>query len=379
MSIVTERPPAATGARGEEPRVRDRYRFVLGVDTHAANHVYGLVSCPHGIPVDVPQGFPTSDAGIGRALGWLGRRTGGDITGTVVVIEGTGSYGAVVAARLAEQGYRVVEAPTPKRDKGRPKNDALDAVAVAELALKQPISMLRDRRGGGDPDAASAREAMQVLLTAREEDNQERTRAINELTALLRAHPLGIDARRALTHTQIREVAGWRTRTEPVGAAVARTRAIRLARRSRELDEALATNHRQLKDLVLDQAAPLLDLHGVGPVTAAVAITVWSHPGRIRTEAAFAAIAGTSPIEISSGNNEELRLNRGGDRRLNCAINTIALTRARSDERTRAYIQRRRTEGMTHRRIRRCLKRYIARELYRTLNAIHHEQGVDAT
>lgn len=385
MSIVTEphvpttRPPSCS--REDAVRVADRYDFVVGVDTHAAEHVYGLISCPYGIPIDAPQGFPTSGAGINRTIGWLGRRTGGDITGTLVVIEGTGTYGCVLAGRLATLGYRVVEAPAQARDTGRPKNDALDATAVAELALKTPLSQLRDRRGGGnDHSAASRRDAMQVLLTAREQDNYERTRAINALTALLRTYPLGIDTRQMLTSAQIATVAGWRKRSsEAIGVATARARATRLAHRINELEQELAANHRQLRDLVTEHAAPLLDLYGVGPVTAATAITAWSHPGRVRNEAAFAALSGTSPIEVSSGRRDELRLNRGGDRRLNRAISTIAITRMRSDERTHTYVARRQAEGMTKRRIRRCLKRYIARELYRTLNNIHRPPTLDAT
>ena len=108
---------------------------------------------------------------------------------------------------------------------------------------------------------------------------------------------------------------------------------------------------------------------GIGPVTAAETIVAFSHPGRCRSEAAFAALAGTSPLEASSGRTVRHRLNRGGDRALNRAIHTIALTRMRSCPRTRAYVARRTAEGKTTREIRRCLKRYIARELYRILTA----------
>ncbi|MFD7078448.1 IS110 family transposase [Nocardioides sp. NPDC059952] len=374
MSIVTDPSvgPSAT-LRALDATVADSYRFVVGVDTHAAEHVYGLIGCPHGLALDLPQEFPTTQAGIDRAIRWLGRRTGGDITATLVVVEGTGSYGAILASRLADLGYRVVEAPTPARNRGQAKNDALDAAAVAQLALRIPTTRLRDRRGAG-PDTAT-HEALQVLLTAREQDNDERTRAINALTALVRTHQLGIDARRALTRTQITQIAHWRPRSEHAGLATARTRAVRLAKQILLLAKDLAANQQQLHDLVTTRAPELLALPGVGPVTAAVVLTAWSHPGRVRNEAAFAAIAGTSPIEASSGNRHELRLNRGGDRRLNSAITTIAMTRMRCDERTRTYTQRRRTEGLTTRRIRRCLKRYITRELYRTLNTIHREPG----
>jgi transposase len=110
-------------------------------------------------------------------------------------------------------------------------------------------------------------------------------------------------------------------------------------------------------------------------VTAAVILVVWSHPGRIRSEAAFAALAGTCPIPASSGNTERHRLNRGGDRRLNRALNTIVLTRMCADEETRAYVKRRTAEGKTSREIRRCLKRYATRQVFRTLAAAQQSTG----
>ena len=123
----------------------------------------------------------------------------------------------------------------------------------------------------------------------------------------------------------------------------------------------------RLLTIVEDIAPGLTSRYGVGPVSAAQAIVSFSHPGRCRSEAAFAALAGTSPVPASSGQTVRHRLNRGGDRALNRAIHAIALVRMRSCPRTRAYIARRTAEGKTAREIRRCLKRYIARELYRQL------------
>ena len=121
----------------------------------------------------------------------------------------------------------------------------------------------------------------------------------------------------------------------------------------------------------MDELAPgLTDRPGIGPVSAAQAIVSFSHPGRCRHDAAFAALAGTSPLQASSGRTIRHRLNRGGDRALNRAIHTIALTRMRSCPTTRAYVARRTAEGKTLREIRRCLKRYIARQLYRTLTTV---------
>jgi transposase len=141
----------------------------------------------------------------------------------------------------------------------------------------------------------------------------------------------------------------------------------RLALALREATRALKANRTQLQAIVDELAPGLTSQRGIGPVSAAQAIVSFSHPGRCRNDAAFAALAGTSPLEASSGRTIRHRLNRGGDRALNRAIHTIAITRMRNCPTTRAYVARRTAEGKTPREIRRCLKRYIARQLYRTL------------
>jgi transposase len=244
--------------------------------------------------------------------------------------------------------------------------DDLDAVLAARSTLVVPVTMLRNRRAG------EVQTALQVLSVARDQLNADRLRCLNALTALLRSHNLGIDARRALTAAQIRAIAIWRRREEPVGVATARAETVRLAKRILALDVELTDNRTEVTKLVSVQAPELLALSGVGAITAAVILTAWSHPGRIRSEAAFAQIAGTCPIPASSGNVVRHRLNRGGDRRLNRALNTIVLTRMRTDLATRAYVQRRLAEGKTTKEIRRCLKRYISRQVFRTLSAAHH-------
>ena len=119
-------------------------------------------------------------------------------------------------------------------------------------------------------------------------------------------------------------------------------------------------------------AAPLLEETGIGPITAAVVLCAWSHPGRVRTAAAFQSLAGVNPIPASSGNTSRHRLNRGGDRRLNRALHMAVLTRSAHHPDTRAYINRRvHTDGKTPRDARRCLKRYLARHLYRRLNDLY--------
>src|SRR5699024_8031272 len=175
-----------------------------------------------------------------------------------------------------------------------------------------PILQLENdrlRRPRSDDDV---RPALRVLTTAREHMSTERTANANALTALLRTADLGLDARRPLSNGQITEVASWRTRAEDLGLAAARAEAHRLAKRVRALDIELADHRSQLEELLRQsKAAPLLDVVGVGPVTAAVAYSAWSHRGRLRDEAAFAALAGVSPIPASSGNTNRHRLNRG--------------------------------------------------------------------
>ncbi|RSM89312.1 hypothetical protein DMH25_40300 [Streptomyces sp. WAC 01325] len=198
----------------------------------------------------------------------------------------------------------------------------------------------------------------------------------------MRIADLGIDARRPLGARQIGEIARWRPREEDLAATTARTEAVRLAKRILALDTEIADNMNRIAELVdASPAAGLAEETGIGPITAATVLVAWSHPGRVRDEAAFAALAGVSPIPASSGNTTRHRLNRGGDRRLNRALNVIAMVRMVHHPQTRAYVDRRRTEGKTDREIRRCLKRcYLARRLYRHLNnAAAAKVGVDGT
>lgn len=160
-------------------------------------------------------------------------------------------------------------------------------------------------------------------------------------------------------------------RTEDSVIRTCRCEAIRLAKRIAVLDAELADNRKALDAALEDVAPELCELPGVGSVVAACVLTAWSHPGRVRSEAGFAALAGTCPIPVSSGNTLRHRLNRGGDRRLNRALTTIALVRMRTHAPTRIYVARRRAEGRTTKEIMRSIKRYITRQLFRTLAAAH--------
>jgi len=199
-----------------------------------------------------------------------------------------------------------------------------------------------------------------------------RTANINALRALLGG---GNDADRALGRARC--TTAWlatirrrrATAHEALDQAVRRAQARRLATEIAAADKVLADNRGQLVQIVETMAPGLTARVGIGPISAAQALVSWSHPGRCRSDAAFAALAGANPIPASSGRTVRHRLNRGGDRALNRALHDITLTRWRCCPRTRAYITRRRAEGKTDPEIRRCLKRYIARELFGALQA----------
>ena len=350
-----------------EPTVSKQYEFVIGVDTHAATHSFALVAAATGALLAHAE-FPTSPTGLSRAQSWLQQRSGG--RATLVVVEGTGSFGAIVTERLQRAGMSVVEAARmPASDRrGTGKNDELDATRIARAVLGLPLSGLRTPR---ELSSERARVALRVLVVAREQMTAERTRTINTLTALVRTVDLGVDARKPLTARQITAIAGWRDRDEDTTTATCRREAIRLARRVRTLDEDLGHSRADITKLATQDTPQLLELRGVGAVVAASVLIAWSHPGRVRSEAAMASLAGTCPIPASSGNTVRHRLNRGGDRRLNRALTTITIVRMRTDPATRAYVARRRAEGRTTKEIMRSLKRYITRQLFRTLAAAH--------
>lgn len=354
--------------------VAHAHPFVIGVDTHARTHTLAVLAATTGELVATEQ-FPTTDAGLNRAVAWAARRTGGDLA-TLWVIEGIATYGARLASAVNQAGYELVEAARmdARAHRSTGKSDPLDArrIAAAVLSL-EPDQLRRPRSDDG------IRAALRTLVTAREHMTTERTATVNALTALLRTAALGIDARKPLTANQIGEVARWRTRSEDLATLTARAEAVRLAKRVIALNEDLAVNHAQMLGMIRgSKAAVLLNKTGIGPVTVAVVYTAWSHPGRVRSEAAFAALAGVNPIPASSGNTTRHRLSRGGDRRLNRALHMAVVTRMTHDPETRAYAERRRSEGRTTKEIRRCLKRYLARQLYRTLERLHAEPNSGA-
>lgn len=266
--------------------------FVVGVDTHARTHTFAILVASTGEQL-ASDTFPATTAGMKRAIDWAARRTGGDMD-SLWVVEGIGSYGAGIARAAEADGYPVVEAPRmdARARRGTGKSDPIDARAIAAAVLPLDEQQLRrPRRDDG------SRAALRVLVTSRELMTDERTANVNALTGLVRAVDLGIDARKALTRRQIIEISRWRARDESLADATARTEAVRLARRVIELSDTLRQNQTRMTELIqTSPAAPLLEKTGIGPLTAAVVLTAWSHPGRVRSEAAFASLAGVNPI-----------------------------------------------------------------------------------
>lgn len=350
--------------------VAEHFDFVVGIDTHAKTHTLSIISTPSGGEV-ANETFPATAAGGNRAMSWISRRTGVPPERVLLSMEGTGSYGAKLRQQASDADFQVTEAPIPNQRLGRyqGKSDSIDAARAARAVLSIPMDRLREPRSGQN------HMALRILSNARRTMARERTAAINALTALLRVVDLGMDARKPITVAQINTIAGWRERDEEFGVRTCRREATRLAKQILTLREQLANNHTELETLVQQVQPGLLDVYGIGPVLAAIILTAWSHTGRVRSEAAFAALAGTCPVPASSGGTKRFRLNRGGDRQLNKAIYTIALIRMNRDPVTRDYVAKRTSQGRTKKEIIRSLKRYITRQIYRQLSKAASHSG----
>jgi transposase len=333
---------------------------VIGVDTHKDTHTAAVVDARTGgvlarvtVPAD-PDGYTEVTAVAEQHSGlraWA--------------IEGTGGYGAGLARHLTESGELVVELDRPKRPARRAgaKSDPIDAERAARDALA--------RGRLSQPKTGPERAALQMRLTARRAAIEAATAAQRQLLALVITAPEAVRARFRGQSTRAMLTTAARLRpavtTGDIEVTTALTVLRDLARRSRCLELEAAGHETAIRALVLAWRPDLLELTGVGPIVAATVLTAWSHPGRCRDDAAFAMLAGAAPIPASSGKTVRYRLNRSGNRQLNRALHTVALSRLRYDPRTREYADRRRTEGKTDREIKRCLKRYIAREFYRRL------------
>jgi transposase len=341
--------------------VAEKYQYIVGVDTHAQKHVATVVN-NHGV-VLASREIRVTGSQMNGFITWI-RKVTDNAEAVLLAVEGTSSYGETLTKLARASGLVVVEVKPPKTKSrgGGGKTDRLDAELAALGVLRLPVDKLIAPRSG------MRRKSLRILLTSRRGIVVHRTAEKQTLIALLRGCDLGVDARKALTPKQYAEIAKWKTGAgDDQEQAIARFEAKRLATDIVKSGVVLEKNGMQLSALVKTLAPGLLDSPGLGPVTAAQVICSYSHKGRVRSAAAFAALAGTTPIPASSGNVTRHRLNRFGDRALNGAIHTITLSRMQHDDRTKAYVAKRTADGQSTREIRRSLKRYIARGLYKQL------------
>jgi transposase len=330
-----------------------------GVDTHRDNHVAAVVDANGG--VIAVESFPATGAGYKSLTTWILGQGRVETVG----VEGTGSYGAGLARHLRGAGLAVVEVDRVNRQARRRngKSDPLDAVEAARAAAS-------GRCRGVAKTADGNVEALRVLMVARRSAREARAKALVQIRHLSFTSPDPI--RDQFRGIQARQVAAIAASLRPSGDVVnhaTKTSLRMLGRRVQTLDVELAAIELRLTDLVEQTAPDLLALHGVGPVIAAtLLVAVGDNPHRMRSEAAFAHLCGVAPIPAMSGQvTGRVRLNRGGNRHANGALWRIVFSRMHNDERTRAYVERRRGEGKTRKEIMRCLQRYVARDIYRVV------------
>ena len=327
-----------------------------GVDTHADVHVAAALD-PIGGLLGVKE-FPATAAGYTRLMSWLG----GFGTVCLAGIEGTGSYGAGLARHITTAGVRVVEAGrSDRQDRRRPgKSDSLDAVSAARAAQS-------GRARGASKGRDGAAGAIRALMVAKRSAAGERTQTINQARALILTGPDDLRAR-FTGHTAaalVAELASLRPRPGSTVGYATRIALRELGRRAEFPGDQPGRPGELIGPLAAARAPGLLALYGIGPHTAALLlIAAGDHPERLRSEAAWAHLCGAAPIPASSGKTVRRRLNPGGDRQANHALWRIVFTRLGSDPATRAYAERRTAEGKSKKEIIRCLKRYVAREVY---------------
>lgn len=341
--------------------------IIGGVDTHRDANVVAAIDSTGRLLGHAS--YPTTVAGHRDVERWL--RSHGDVV--KVGVEGTGAWGAGLARHLGRMGIHVVEVDRPdrRRRRLRGKTDPIDAENAARAVL---AGEARTTPKSGDGRS----EAIRGLRCAKRSAIKARTQAINQMHASVVTAPAQLrDGLRGLGANRLIERAA---RFRPVDiedpAHAARFTLRSLARRCQHLNAEIDDLDAQLRSLVAAEAPELLAHHGVGAdVAAALLVATGDNPERLSTEASFAALCGVAPIPASSGLTNRHRLNRGGNRDANNAIWRIVIVRLSTHQPTRDYMTRRRAQGLSKREVIRCLKRYVARELYGTLR--HRQPRMD--
>jgi transposase len=331
-----------------------------GVDTHLDVHVAAALDPLGGVLGT--QSFPTTTAGYRQLLGWL--RGFGELGR--VGVEGTGSYGVALSRYLASHGVEVIEVARPNRQVRRRfgKTDVVDAIAAARAVMSGEATATPKSHDG-------AVEALRALKVLQRSVNKARHQAGNQLHNLIVTAPDDLRAQlRQLRRGQLlKTCAAFRVAAEDDSLAGVTRFALRdLAQRVLELDERHQAIRTRMSRLTAIAAPALLQIKGIGPdVAATLLLTAGDNPERLGNERAFAALCGSNPIPASSGKTQRHRLNRGGDRQANAALWRIVVVRLGTDQRTKDYMAKRTSEGKSKKEIMRCLKRYVAREVFAAL------------
>jgi transposase len=342
-------------------------RITGGVDTHKDTHTAAALDATGRVLGNAT--FAASAVGYAELLTWLGTFGALDRVG----VEGTGSYGAGLTRYLREMGVPVVEVNRPNRQARRQhgKSDPADAEAAARATLSGAAT-------GSPKSQDGVVEVIRLLRLERRSAIHARTQAANQLHAVVSTAPEPLRTRlRDLSLVALLDHARKLRDVLPTDTISATQRVLRgLTARWQHLDREVGHLDTQLETLVKTAAAALVALRGVGTdVAGALLVAAGDNPERLAHEASFAALCGVSPVDASSGRQHRHRLNRGGNRDANRALWVVALVRMRRDPRTRAYVERRTGEGLAKREILRCLKRYIAREVFKLLRTSSVAEG----
>jgi len=345
--------------------------IVIGVDTHKDEHL--AVAVDHlGVHIGQRR-LPTTDMGYAGLERWASRLGKVGAFG----VEGTGSYGAGLARFLTDRGHRVIEVSRPDRSARRKlgKSDPIDAEMAARAVL---AGVVQDPPKSGVDKV----EMIRMLKSTKDSAIKARTQAINQMQALVVTAPdeLRTELRGLTTARLVARCAGWRHGHLGTPTAAAKYVLWSLAQRHTQLTKEIDVLDAELARLTAAFAPALMKSFGIGPDTAAaLLVTAGSNPERLKSEAAFAALCGVSPIPASSGKSNRHRLNRGGDRQANAALHRVVVVRLRYDDRTKAYLQRRIEEGLTKTEVIRCLKRYVAREVFAILHYLGKQNTAQGT